>query len=444
MNSTMKAAVVREFGKPLVIEEVSVPRPGAGEVLVRIEACGVCHTDLHAAEGDWPVKPNPPFIPGHEGVGHVVAVGGGVGHVKEGDRVGIPWLYSACGHCEHCLGGWETLCETQRNTGYSVNGGFAEYALADANYVGLLPKEVGFVEIAPVLCAGVTVYKGLKVTDTKPGDWVAVSGIGGLGHMAVQYARAMGLNVAAVDVDDNKLALARQLGAQITVNARTTDPAAFLKKEIGGAHGALVTAVSPKAFEQALGMVRRGGTVSLNGLPPGNFPLDIFGMVLNGITVRGSIVGTRLDLQESLQFAAEGKVAATVSTDRLENINDVFARMHAGTIEGRVGPAPVIRLGPQRRHDLRAGALRQSSDQGPMQPHRTLFGLRLVVTVGLPRKEISDAHPPHRAPDGDGAGGGRGRLHGVAGLAGPEGSRTCRGERRRAADRPRRRRRRRP
>lgn len=153
MNSTMKAAVVREFGKPLVIEEVLVPRPGAGEVLVRIEACGVCHTDLHAAEGDWPVKPNPPFIPGHEGVGHVVAVGGGVGHVKEGDRVGIPWLYSACGHCEHCLGGWETLCETQRNTGYSVNGGFAEYALADANYVGLLPKEVGFVEIAPVLCA---------------------------------------------------------------------------------------------------------------------------------------------------------------------------------------------------------------------------------------------------------------------------------------------------
>jgi len=176
----------------------------------------------------------------------------------------------------------------------------------------------------------------LKVTDTKPGDWVAISGIGGLGHMAVQYAKAMGLNVAAVDIDDSKLALAKRLGASITVNARNTDPAAFLKKEIGGAHGALVTAVSPKAFEQALGMVRRGGTVSLNGLPPGDFPLDIFGMVLNGITVRGSIVGTRLDLQESLQFAADGKVAATVSTDKLENINDVFKRMHAGAIEGRV------------------------------------------------------------------------------------------------------------
>ena len=335
-DRTMKAAVVREFGKPLAIEEVEVPRPGAGEVLVRIRAVGVCHTDLHAAEGDWPVKPKPPFIPGHEGVGHVVAVGAGVRHVKEGDRVGIPWLHTACGHCEHCLGGWETLCEQQQNTGYSVNGGFAEYALADADYVGHLPSNVGFVEIAPVLCAGVTVYKGLKVTDTRPGNWVVISGIGGLGHMAVQYAKAMGLNVAAVDVDDAKLDLARRLGATVTVNARTNDPVAYLKKEIGGAHGVLVTAVSPKAFEQAVGMVRRGGTVSLNGLPPGQFPLDIFGMVLNGITVRGSIVGTRLDLQESLDFAAQGKVRATVSTDVLENVNDVFARMRKGVIEGRV------------------------------------------------------------------------------------------------------------
>jgi propanol-preferring alcohol dehydrogenase len=335
-DRTMQAAVVREFGKPLAIEEAEVPRPGAGQVLVRIRACGVCHTDLHAAEGDWPVKPKPPFIPGHEGVGEVAAVGSGVRHVKEGDRIGVPWLHTACGHCEHCLGGWETLCEQQQNTGYSVNGGFAEYALADAEYVGRLPDGVGFVEIAPVLCAGVTVYKGLKVTDTRPGNWVLISGIGGLGHMAVQYARAMGLNVAAVDVDDAKLELARRLGATVTVNAKTTDPVAYLKQEIGGAHGVLVTAVSPKAFEQATAMVRRGGTVSLNGLPPGQFPLDIFGMVLNGITVRGSIVGTRLDLQESLDFAAQGKVRATVSTDRLENINDVFARMRKGAIEGRV------------------------------------------------------------------------------------------------------------
>ncbi|CAM5793243.1 alcohol dehydrogenase AdhP [Castellaniella caeni] len=336
MEPTMKAAVVREFGKPLHIEEVAVPRPGPGQVLVQIEASGVCHTDLHAAHGDWPVKPEPPFIPGHEGVGYVVGLGAGVRHVKEGDRVGIPWLYSACGHCEHCLGGWETLCESQQNTGYSVNGGFARYAVADADYVGRLPDNVGFIEIAPVLCAGVTVYKGLKMTDTKPGDWVVVSGIGGLGHMAVQYARAMGLNVAAVDIDDGKLALAQRLGAEVVVNARQTDPAAYLRREIGGAHGVLVTAVSPKAFEQALGMTRRGGTIALNGLPPGEFPLSIFDMVLNGITVRGSIVGTRLDLQEALDFAGDGKVAATVSTDRLENVNAVLDRLLKGQVDGRV------------------------------------------------------------------------------------------------------------
>ena len=336
MLKTMKAAVVREFGKPLVIEEVAVPQVGPGQILVKIAASGVCHTDLHAAEGEWPVRPKPPFIPGHEGVGHVAAVGAGVTHVKEGDRVGVPWLYTACGHCMHCLGGWETLCESQQNTGYSVNGGFADYVLADPNYVGILPDNVGFVEIAPVLCAGVTVYKGLKVTDTKPGDWVAISGIGGLGHMAVQYAKAMGLNVIAVDIDDEKLALARKLGAELTVNARNVDPAAFVKKAVGGARGVLVTAVSTKAFQQALGMVGRGGTVSLNGLPPGDFPLSIFDTVLNGITVRGSIVGTRLDLQEALDFAGQGKVHATVATERLENVNSVFDRMRKGEIEGRI------------------------------------------------------------------------------------------------------------
>jgi len=336
VTKTMKAAVVRAFKEPLAIEEVPVPAPGAGQILVKIAASGVCHTDLHAADGDWPVKPKPPFIPGHEGVGHVAAVGAGVSHVKEGDRVGVPWLYTACGYCRHCLGGWETLCEKQQNTGYSVNGGFAEYVVADAHYVGRLPAKLAFVDVAPILCAGVTVYKGLKVTETRPGDWVVVSGIGGLGHMAVQYARAMGLNVVAVDVDDAKLELATKLGAALGVNARKADPAAFVRKEIGGAQGVLVTAVSPKAFEQALGMVARGGTVSLVGLPPGDFPLSIFNTVLNGITVRGSIVGTRLDLQQALDFAGQGKVKATVATGRLESINQIFSRMRAGDIQGRM------------------------------------------------------------------------------------------------------------
>lgn len=336
MSNKMKAAVLHEFGQPLQIEEVDIPTPGAGQIVVKMQASGVCHTDLHAVEGDWPVKPSPPFIPGHEGVGLVTAVGDNVEHIKEGDRVGVPWLYTACGHCTHCLGGWETLCEKQENTGYSVNGSFAEYVLADANYVGHIPDSVDSVEIAPVLCAGVTVYKGLKMTDTRPGQWVVISGIGGLGHMAVQYAIAMGLNVAAVDIDDEKLEFAKKLGATLTVNAKNTDPSEYLQQEIGGAHGALITAVSEKAFEQALGMVRRGGTVVLNGLPPGDFPLSIFNTVLNGITIRGSIVGTRLDLQESLDMAADGKVTATVSAEPLENINDIFERMRAGKIEGRI------------------------------------------------------------------------------------------------------------
>lgn len=333
---TMKAAVVTEFNKPLQIREVPIPEVGPGQIRMRVQASGVCHTDLHAAQGDWPVKPNPPFIPGHEGVGYVEAVGAGVSHLKEGDRIGVPWLYNACGHCEHCLGGWETLCESQNNTGYSVDGGYADYVLADANYVGRLPDSVGFVEIAPILCAGVTVYKGLKMSEVKPGQWVAISGIGGLGHVAVQYARAMGMHVVAVDVADDKLRLAERLGAELTVNARREDPAKVIREAIGGAHGALVTAVSEAAFAQALGMVRRGGTVALNGLPPGEFSLSIFNMVLNGITVRGSIVGTRLDLQEALELAGEGLVQATVSTDKLENINAVFDQMRAGAIEGRV------------------------------------------------------------------------------------------------------------
>jgi propanol-preferring alcohol dehydrogenase len=336
MAETMKAAVVHAFGKPLVIEEVAVPDVPAGQVLVKIVASGVCHTDLHAADGDWPVQPTLPFIPGHEGVGYVAKVGAGVGLLKEGDRVGVPWLHTACGHCEHCITGWETLCDAQQMTGYTVNGGFAEYVLADPAYVGRLPAGLEFAPAAPVLCAGVTVYKGLKMLDCKPGDWVAISGIGGLGHMAVQYAKVMGFHVIAVDIADEKLTLARSLGADMVVNAATQDAVAEVQKAIRGAHGVLVTAVSRGAFAQALGMLHKRGTMSLVGLPPGSFDLPIFDVVLNAKTVRGSIVGTRKDLEEALMFAGEGKVKTHYSTDRLDNINNVFATMKAGNIDGRV------------------------------------------------------------------------------------------------------------
>jgi alcohol dehydrogenase, propanol-preferring len=333
---TMMAAVVDKFRQPLQIREVSVPSPGPGQALVQIIATGVCHTDLHAADGDWPVKPNPPFIPGHEGAGIVVALGPGVTHLKEGDRVGIAWLHSACGHCEFCISGWETLCKAQKNSGYSVNGSFAEYALADANFVGRIPDPLSFIDAGPILCAGVTTYKGLKETAARPGEWVVISGAGGLGHIAIQYAKAMGFHVVAVDVGDDKLALASKLGADITVNAKSQDPAAVIQNEIGGAHGVLVTAVSPIAFKQAVGMLRRHGTCVLIGLPPGDFPVSIFDVVLNRYTLRGSIVGTRKDLQEALAFAAEGKVKATIEQLPLDSINDVFARLKEGKVNGRV------------------------------------------------------------------------------------------------------------
>jgi propanol-preferring alcohol dehydrogenase len=333
----MKAAVVHEFGQPLSIDDVDRPEPGPDEILVRVQASGVCHTDLHAAEGDWPVQPTLPLIPGHEGVGYVAGVGRNVRHVKEGDAVGVPWLYSACGRCEHCRGGWEPLCHQQENAGYSVDGGYADYVVADPDYVGRLPDNPDFAALAPILCAGVTTYKGLKMTEVRPGQWVLVSGIGGLGHLAVQYACAMGMQVVAVDIADEKLALAEELGAAVTVNARTEDPGAAVQEAVGGVHGALVTAVSPAAFRQALDTLRRGGTLVLNGLPPGDFPLPIFDTVLNGITIRGSIVGTRNDLQESIDFAADGRVTAHVeSVEPLDRINDVFDRMRAGDITGRV------------------------------------------------------------------------------------------------------------
>ncbi|WP_395696783.1 alcohol dehydrogenase AdhP [Methylocella sp.] len=337
MAETMKAAVVREFGEPLAIEEVPVPTPGPGEVLVKVAACGVCHTDLHAADGDWPVKPSPPFIPGHEVAGHVAALGAGVTELKVGDAVGVAWLHDSCLRCEYCETGWETLCERQHNTGYSVNGGFAEYVVAAAPFAARLPEGVDLFHIAPILCAGVTTYKGLRETEARPGEWVAISGVGGLGHVGIQYAKAMGLHVAALDISPDKLELAKEAGADLAVDARAPDAAAQVVKATGGgAHGVLVTAVSPPAFAQALSLVRRNGTVSLVGLPPGDFPTPIFDVVLRRITIRGSIVGTRRDLDEAIAFAAEGKVKAEVTRAPLAAINDIFARLKAGTVEGRM------------------------------------------------------------------------------------------------------------
>ncbi|KAB1657805.1 alcohol dehydrogenase AdhP [Pseudoclavibacter chungangensis] len=335
-GTNIRAAIVREFGAPLEVDQYELPEPGPHQALVRVLTSGVCHTDLHAAEGDWPVKPSPPFVPGHEGVGIVEAVGPDVTDVQVGDLIGNAWLWSACGECEYCESGWETLCEAQQNGGYSVDGSFGDHMIVDTRYAARVPEGADPLEVAPVLCAGVTVYKALKRTEARPGQWVAITGIGGLGHIAVQYAVAMGLRVVAVDVSDEKLELAKKHGAEVTVNAREVDPIAAVHEATGGTHAVVVTAVHPAAFGQAIGFTRRGGTIVFVGLPPGDFPAPIFDIVLKGLTIRGSIVGTRRDLAEALDFYARGLIHPTVTARPLEDINAVFDEMRAGKIDGRV------------------------------------------------------------------------------------------------------------
>ena len=334
--TTMRAAVVHSFTEPLEIDVKPIPVPGYGEIVVRIETCGLCHTDIHAAHGDWPVKPTPPFTPGHEGVGIVTTVGEGVTEIELGDRVALPWLGYACGTCEYCVSGWETLCPNQQMMGYTMDGGMAEYAKAFAKYVVKVPYGISPAAASPLTCAGVTTYKAVKVAGTRSSDLVAVFGIGGLGHLAVQYAAIAGGRVIAVDLSDEKLELARSLGAEFTINAAKEDVVARIQ-ELGGANQAISTAVSPKAFEQAYGSLRRRGTLVFVGLPKDNFiKLPIFETVLQGITVVGSIVGTRVDLREVFELHAAGKTRVIFEERPLSEINEAIADVDAGRIPARI------------------------------------------------------------------------------------------------------------
>lgn len=329
-------AVARAFHSPLCLEEIEFRDPEPNELLVRMRACGICHMDLHAIDGEWPLKPALPFIPGHEGVGIVVKAGREVKAVREGDRVGLPWLRAACGECEWCLTGWETLCPRAVYGGYTVEGCFSEYALARAAYVGHIPARLTDVEAAPILCAGVTTWKALKEAEVKTGQWVAISGVGGLGQMAVQYAVSMGLHVIAVDVSSEKLWRARDLGAEITLNAREEDVAGRVQSAVGGVHGVIVTAVSLTAVREAIDMTRRRGTCVLVGLPPGEFSVPLFDVVMKRLTIRGSLVGNREDLQEALLASAESGIRSRIETQPLETVNEALDQLRAGRLEGRI------------------------------------------------------------------------------------------------------------
>ncbi|MDQ0913421.1 propanol-preferring alcohol dehydrogenase [Streptomyces canus] len=332
----MKAAVVRAFGEPLVIEDRPDPEPGPGQVRVLVEASGLCHTDIHAARGDWPVKPTPPFVPGHEGVGLVEKLGEGVTHLGVGQRVAVPWLGKACGRCEHCLSGWETLCERQINTGYGCDGGYAEKMLAWADFAQPVPDGVTAFDAAPLTCAGVTTYKALKVADVRPAQLVAISGVGGLGHLAVQYAKISGAQVAAIDVTDEKLELAAELGADLVIDARKDDVGEVLKR-YGGAHAAIALAVNEAAFAAVNSGLRRGGKLVMVALPAhGTIQVPIFDTVLNGTSVIGSIVGTRQDLAEVFQLHAAGRTRVIRETRPLSSVNESIDDVLRGQVKARI------------------------------------------------------------------------------------------------------------
>ncbi|MEU8590054.1 zinc-dependent alcohol dehydrogenase [Streptomyces sp. NPDC048664] len=332
----MKAAVVRAFGQPLVLEDRPDPQPGPGQIRVRVEACGLCHTDIHAALGDWPAQPLPPFVPGHEGVGIVEECGAGVTHLTSGRRVAVPWLGWACGRCEHCLGGWESLCPRQVNTGYGCDGAYAEKMLAHADFALPVPDGLSAVEAAPLVCAGVTAYKALKVAGVRPAHLVAVCGIGGLGHLAVQYAKIAGARVAAIDVVDDKLELASELGADLVIDARTQDVAHVLRGQ-GGAHCALALAADDTAFEALHAGLRRGGTLVMVALPAhGSLRVPVFDTVLKGISVTGSIVGTRQDLAEVLGLHAAGRTRVVFETRPLTSVNESLHDVRTGQVKARV------------------------------------------------------------------------------------------------------------
>ena len=333
---TMKAAVVPELGAKLEIRELPVPEPGPGQVLVRMQASGLCHTDIHAAAGDWPVKPNPPFTPGHEGVGIIEASGPGATLHKPGDRVAVAWLGKACGHCSYCVSGWETLCESQLNSGYSVDGAWAEYAVAFDSHVVTVPDAVSSFDAAPLACAGLTAFKAVKVSRIEPGGTVVVYGVGGLGHLAVQYARNSGARVIAVDIEDAKLDLARQLGADYVVNARTADPAAAVQ-ELGGADVAISLATSPRAFEQAFGSLRRGGRLVCVALPADDkMTVPIFDTVIGGKSIIGSIVGTRKDLADVFALHAAGRTKVIAQERHLDDVNTCIEEVLAGQVPARL------------------------------------------------------------------------------------------------------------
>jgi alcohol dehydrogenase, propanol-preferring len=332
----MKAAIIEEFKQPLVVRDVDAPVPEADEVLIKVEACGVCHSDLSIADGDWPQLKRiikKPLIPGHEVVGRVVKRGDQVQRLAVGDRVGVAWLHWSCGVCDLCKEGLENLCPNQAITGGSVDGGYAEYIKAKASHAMTVPEKLEAAQAAPLFCAGVTVYRAVKKAEVQPGQKVAVFGVGGLGHLAVQVAKTFGAQVIAVDIAADKLELAKQLGADQAINAANEDVLKIFRG-IGGAHAAIVTSSAKAAYSQAFYAVRSAGTLVVVGLPSDE--LSFPAILMREIKIRSVATGTRDDLRETLNLAAQGRIHCLVETCELNQVNEIFRQMRHGQIRGRV------------------------------------------------------------------------------------------------------------
>ena len=338
----MKAAVLHAFREPLVLEDVPRPRPGAGELLIELEACGVCHSDVHLADGDWPplaAVTKRPLILGHEIVGRVTDIGEAVREFRVGDRVGLPWVFWTCGECEMCREGNENLCSRQQITGVTVDGGFAMFVRAPASHVVRIPDGLDPVHAAPLFCAGVTVYRALNQSGIRPGERLAIFGIGGLGHVAVQLGRELGAEVIAVDVSDAKLALADSLGARRGLNASSANVIKELRS-VGGVHVALVSSAARAAYDTAFSCLRPTGTLLVVGLPAENICFPPILMAAGEVCIRASAVGTRRDLHEVLAMAAKGKIRCETTSHPLEEVNSVLDRLRRGEISGRAVLTP--------------------------------------------------------------------------------------------------------
>ncbi|MFK3723300.1 alcohol dehydrogenase AdhP [Pseudomonas monteilii] len=330
----MKAAVVAKGRRVEVVEKTLRPL-AHGEALLKMQCCGVCHTDLHVKNGDFGDKTG--VVLGHEGIGIVAEVGPGVTSLKPGDRASVAWFYQGCGHCEYCNTGNETLCRQVKNAGYTVDGGMAEFCIVSADYAVKVPDGLDSAAASSITCAGVTTYKAVKSSHIRPGQWIAIYGLGGLGNLALQYAKhVFNARVIAIDVNDEQLAFAREMGADLILNPRSEEVAKIVQEKTGGAHAAVVTAVSKSAFNSAVDALRAGGRLVAVGLPSEAMDLNIPRLVLDGIEVVGSLVGTRQDLLEAFEFAAQGKVVPKVTLRPIEDINDIFDEMLEGRIKGRM------------------------------------------------------------------------------------------------------------